>query len=170
MKSTKILSLIFLAVVILSCSKDDDGPVDVYDYNKANLTGTYSLTKYETKEVKTQDVNGFDVITTTVSTGDTFSVSVTFDSNDICTIDGTFRIVEVKTQGTERTETSYIEVLNELTKPYIVHANTTELTLGDSKYKVSDFTRTGFRINLTETIVEENGDSTVYTKELILKK
>src|SRR5690554_6546679 len=101
MKLTRILSLILLAFVAISCSNDDDN-VDIYDFNKANLTGTYTLTKYETKEVKTEDVNGLDVTTTTLSTGDTFSVTATFDSNNICTLNGTFRIVEVKTQGNNR--------------------------------------------------------------------
>src|SRR5690554_1372603 len=129
MKLTKILSLILIVTVALSCNKDDDG-VDAYNYNKANLTGTYTLTKFETKEVKTEDVNGFNVTTTTISTGDTFSVTATFDSNDICTMDGTFRIVEVKTQGNDRNENSYIVVIDNETESYSVLTSTSELTLG----------------------------------------
>src|SRR5690606_27640127 len=118
--------------------------------NKDNLTGTYSVNYFQSKEVKTQDVNGFNVTTTTTSTGDTFDVTSNFDSNDVRTINGTYRVKEVKTQGDQTGETAYIVVLNNEKKSYSVNASTSELTIGNKTYKVTGFSRTGFKINMTK--------------------
>ncbi len=168
MKLTKLISLIVIAVIALSCNKDDDN--NGYNFNKDNLTGTYSVNAFQSKEVKTEDVNGFDVTTTTVSTGDTFDATVTFDSNDIRTFNGTYRVKEVITQGGARMESAYIVVLNNETKSYSVNANTSELTIGGKKYKVSEFSLNGFKINLSKTTEKDNGDITIYTEEWVFKK
>lgn len=168
MKLTKLVSLIVLAVIALSCNKDDDS--DSYNYNKDNLTGTYSVSAFKTKEVKTEDVNGFNVTTTTLSTGDTFDVTANFDSNDVRTLNGTYRVNEVVTQGGDRRENAYIIVLENEKKSYSVNANISELTIGGTKYKVSDFNRTGFKINYAKTTEKANGDTTVYTEEWVFKK
>lgn len=169
MKTIKFLSFLVMAFVAFSCSKDDDG-VEAYLYNKNNLTGTYSITYYQTKKVETVDVNGFDVTTTTLSTGDTFNITATFDSNDILTFDGTFRIVEVKTQNGQNTENPYIVVQNEEKMAYTVNANTSELTFADQTYKVSNFSRTGFKIDMEKTTVNDNGDTTVYSENWTFSK
>ena len=169
MNLTRIISLLVFAVVAFSCSSDDDGD-GAYNYNKDNLTGTYSLTSYKTKEVKTIKVEGFNVITTTVSTGDTFSVTAIFDSNNIRTMNGTYRIMEVKTQGNETSENAYIVVLENDKKSFSVNASTSELTVGDKTYKVSEFGRTGFKIKMEKTTVKDNGDNTGYSEEWVFKK
>src|SRR5690554_3650088 len=169
MKLTKLFSILMLAVVTLSCSSSDDS-ADTYNYNKDNLTGTYSLTAFKSKEVKVQDVNGFDVTTTTVSTGDTFGVSAKFDSTNKLTYDGTYRVLEVKTQAGGSTDRSYIIVFDEEVINYSVNASTFELTLDGKTYKVSGFNRTGFKINYEKTTLEENGDSTVFTEEWVFRK
>lgn len=169
MKLTKLLSIILVALIISSCSKDDDGS-DAYNFNKDNLTGTYTVNYFQSKEVKTQDVNGFNVTTTTTSTGDTFDVTSNFDSNDVRTINGTYRVKEVKTQGDQTGETAYIVVLNNEKKSYSVNASTSELTIGNKTFKVTGFSRTGFKINMTKSTTENNGDTTVYTEEWGFKK
>lgn len=158
-----------MALVAFGCSKDDDGD-DAYHYTKNNLTGTYSITYFQTKKVETVDVNGFDVTTTTVSTGDTFNVTATFDSNDILTLDGTYRIMEVKTQGDQSTENPYIVVLDSEKEEYSVNANTSELTFGGRTYKVSGFGRTGFNISMEKTTIKDNGDMTEYTENWTFTK
>ncbi len=169
MKSIKFLSFLFMVLIAFGCSKDDDG-VESYHYSKNNLTGTYSITYYQTKIVETVDVNGFDVTTTTTSTGDTFNITATFDSNDILTLDGTYRVVEVKTQSGQSTENPYIVVKDDEKMSYSVKENTSELTFDNRTYKVSDFGRTGFKIQREKTTVADNGDTTVYTENWTFSK
>ena len=169
MKLTKLLSILVIAVIAFSCSKNDDN-TDTYNYNKDNLTGTYAVTAFKSKEVKTVKVDGFDVFTTTVITGDTFRMNAIFDSTDILTMDGIYRIVKVKTYGDQTIEEADYIVLDNEEKSYSVNAATSELTFGGKTYKVSDFGRTGFKISFEKTTVESNGDSTVYTEEWSFKK
>lgn len=168
MKLTKIISLIVLSIVVLSCNKDDDN--DSYNYNKANLTGTYSVSAFKSKEVKTVNVDGFDVVTTTTITGDTFGVTFTFDSTEILTMDGLYRVVKVKTQNNQTIEETEIIDLDNEKKSYSVNAGTSELTIGNKVYKVSGFSRTGFKINLEKTTPNGDEGSTVYTEEWVFKK
>lgn len=167
MKLTKIISLIVIAVIALSCNKDDDN--NAYNFNKDNLTGTYSVSAFQSKEVKTKMVEGFNVVTTIISTGDTFDdLTVIFDSNDIRTMDGTYRIKEVKSQDNKPDIVHFdIIVLNNEKKSYAVNANTSELTIGNKKYKVSGFSRTGFKISFSNISEIEN---TVYTEEWVFVK
>lgn len=169
MKLSKLIFLFVLSIATISCSSDDDNN-STYDYNKDNLVGTYELTYLQSKEVETVDVNGFDVVTTTTATGDTFDVSVVFASNNTTTSNGTYRITETVTQGNQTTTDAYIVVLNNETTGYSVNAATAELTIDGSTYKVSNFSATGFKINLSETTTEPNGDNTVYTEELRFTK
>lgn len=169
MKLAKLIFLFTLAIAAVGCNKDDDG-TDTYDYNKDNLTGTYKVTFFESKEVETVDVNGFDVVTTTTSTGDTFDVTAVFAANNTVTTNGTYRITETVTQGSQSDTDAYIVVLNNETVGYSVNSATTELTIDGSTYKVSNFSATGFKINLSETTTLPNGDSTVYTEEMRFTK
>ena len=171
MKLTKLILLFVLAVATVGCNKDDDdnGPAP-YEYNKDNLTGTYKLIFFESQEVETVNVSGFDVITTTTAVGDTFNVNVVYASNNTVTVDGTYRITETITQGSQsNTDTYIVDVDNEISG-YSVNAATTELTIDGSTYKVTNFSPTGFQINLSETTTEPNGDNTVYTEELRFTK
>jgi len=168
MKLSKLIFLFVLSIAAISCSSDDDN--NSYDYNTDNLVGTYELTYLKSKEVETVDVNGFDVVTTTTATGDTFDVSVVFAPNNTTTTNGTYRITETVTQGNQTTTDAYIVVINNETTGYSVNTATSELTIDGSTYKVSNFNATGFKINLSETITEPNGDSTVYTEELRFTK
>lgn len=168
MKLTKIFSALLLVLVTFGCSKDDN--TESYDYSKDNLVGTYSLTAFTGKKIETVKVNGFDVVTTTVSTGDTFDVTYKFDATNTLTTDGTFRLLEVKTQSGQTNESATIVVLNEETIGYSVNEVAANLTIGTTTYKVRDFSTTGFKINLEKTDVEPNGDSTVYTEEWTFKK
>ncbi len=169
MKLTKLIFLFILSVVVISCSKDDDNDTS-YDYNKDNLTGTYKLISYQSQEVETVNVSGFDVVTTTTSTGDTFDVTAVFASNNTVTLDGSYRVTETVTQGNQSTTDAYIVVLSNETSGYVVNAATTELTIDGSTYKVSNFSSTGFQINLSETTTQPNGDNTVYTEEFVFTK
>lgn len=168
MKLTKLIFLFAITLATVSCNKDDDN--NSYDYNKSNLTGTYSLTYFKSKEVKTEQVSGFEVTTTTTSTGDTFEITYDFASNNTVTLDGTYRIVDVIKQGDQTTDDAHTEVRNSETSGYAVSQSTKELTIDGSTYKVRDFSPTGFKITLSETNTESNGDNIVYTEELRFTK
>ncbi|WP_347373474.1 hypothetical protein [Aequorivita sp. Q41] len=170
MKLTKLIFLFALSVVAFSCSSDDDGGPAPYEYNKDNLTGTYAIVSFQSKEVETVNVSGFDVVTTTTSIGDTFDFSAVFASNNTLTVNGTYRISETVTQGNQTSSDTYIVVVNNETGGYVVNSATSELTLDGDTYQVSNFSPTGFQLNLSETTTEPNGDNTVYTEELRFTK
>ncbi|QAA82003.1 hypothetical protein EI546_09830 [Aequorivita sp. H23M31] len=169
MKLIKIISVLLVALLAFSCSSNDDG-VEIYKFNKDNLTGTYNITAFKSKKVKQAKVEGFDITTTTVSTGDTFNMTANFDSNNVVTFNGSYRVLEVITQNDGRMENAYIIVRDNETSPYTVNTTTNELTIEGRKFKVNNFSATGFKLNLEETTVEENGDTTVYTEEWVYKK
>ena len=125
----------------------------LFVFNKDNLTGTYSLVFHESKKIKTKEVEGFNVTTTTIGKGDTFSVNWSFDSDDKVTRNGTYSISRSITQGGETQENAEIIVLNNEKSNYSVHASNNELTMdrmmykeGNMTYRVSGFSRTGFTL------------------------
>ncbi|WP_139854069.1 hypothetical protein [Aequorivita sinensis] len=168
MNFKKLIFLFTLALATISCSSDDDGPS--YKYKKENLTGTYSLTSFKSKDVKTENLNGFNVVTTTTLVGDTFGVNVVFDQNNIVTLDGTYRINKTVKQGEQTNTETYIVVLNNESSGYSVNETTSELTIDGDTYKVSNFNINGFTLNLAETTTEPNGNNSVYTEELKFSK
>ncbi|CAM3327809.1 hypothetical protein [Aequorivita lipolytica] len=170
MKFAKLIFLFVLTIAAIGCSKDDDNGPAPYEYTKDNLTGTYKITFFESREVETVNVSGFDVVTTTSSIGDTFNVSSVFASNNTVTIDGTYRITETVTQGSQSNTETYIVDIDNETSGYSANAATAELTIDGSTYKVSNFNPTGFTISLSETTTEPNGDNSVYTEELRFTK
>lgn len=169
MKLNKLMFLFVLAAVAMGCSKDDDG-TPPYNYSKENLTGTYNLIYLENKEVETINVNGFDVVTTTTQVGDTFNVATVFASNNTVTADGTYRVTETVSQNGQTNTQTYIIDLDNETTGYSVNSATNQLTIDGSTYTVHDFSPTGFRITLSETTTESNGDHTVYTEEMRFSK
>lgn len=170
MKITKFFFLFSLVVAMVSCNKDDDNGQAAYDLNKENLTGSYSLNFFESKKIETVKVSGFDVITTTTSTGDTFDARFEFATNNTVTSNGTYRITQIITQGNQTTNDARIIVLNNEVTGYSVNPASSELTIDGSTYRVSDFSPTGFTIKISKTTTEPNGDSYVYTEERRFKK
>jgi len=170
MKFTKLIILFSLSLVVLSCSKDDDGGTPVFEYNKNNLVGTYNLTYFHSEEVETIDVNGFDVVTTTISDGDTFNVTAVFAADNTLTIDGTYRINVTVEQGGQTTNNALIIDLDNEVSEYSVNAAASELTLDTLTFNVSNFSPTGFHITRSETTTEPNGDNTVTFLEMRFSK
>lgn len=152
----------------MACSKDSNS--EVYEYNQNNLTGTYSLKFLESKEVKTVDVNGFDVITTTKSKGDTFDATFAFAPSNTVVKNGSYRIVETITQGDQTRENSYIVILDNEATAYSVQASVNKLTIDGITYDVKDFKPTGFRLERSETTIEANGDKREFTEEMRFEK
>ncbi|MAP80317.1 MAG: hypothetical protein CL526_04420 [Aequorivita sp.] len=169
MKLSKLFFLFALAIAAVSCSSDDDNN-NVYAFNQANLTGTYNVVYFQSKEVETVDVNGFDVITTTTSVGDTFNMNIIFASNNQGTIDGTYRVTETVTQGNQTNTDTYIIDLDNEPISYTVNAAASQIIIDGMLYAVSNWSPTGFTVKHEETVVEPNGDNTVYNEEIRFTK
>lgn len=168
MKVLKSVFILFLVAVMAGCSKDDGpGP---YVYNKENLLGTYSLIYSRSENVRTVNVDGFDVVTTTVSTGDTFSVTFTFESDNKVVRDGAYREVVVITQNNQTRESSSIVVWDNNEVNYSVQEGPKKLTIDGITYDVRGFSANGFQLVHSDTTVDANGDSDVYTEELRFTK
>lgn len=166
MKTLRILFGFILMAAVMSCSSDDSVK---FEYNKNNLTGTYSLKQLESKHVKTVKVDGFDVVTTTTLTGDTFNTTYSFSSDNSLTKNGTYRIVEARTQNNQTRDTTYIVVLDNEQVNYSVQETEKLLTIEGVSYNVLNFNETGFRLKRNETRVE--GEATIeFQEELRFEK
>lgn len=148
------LSFIFIAV-LFSCSKDSDVEEE-FRYNQDNLLGRYALKSYEKKEVITEEIRGFTVVTEIDSKGDTFDMNYSFDSNDKVTLNGTYRITERVTQNGQVKDSAYIVVKNDKAESYAVRSSLRELDISRITYEVKDFTRQGFKISHRDTKVVDD--------------
>lgn len=165
MKISKILLVLFVAVSILSCKKDD-GPA-AFEFNSTNIIGSYSLDYYRSSEVETVDFNGVDVVSSTIETGDTFDVDVVFASNGTSTADGVFRVTyDITVAGQNVPQDPEIVVINNEVSPYSVSAGALLLTIDGDTYQVSLFNETEMHISLEEITTQPNGDNVVYNEEI----
>lgn len=167
MRAFKSIFVFVLALTVVSCSKDDSAG---YEYNKDNLTGTYSLVYLQSKKVKTVIVDGFEVVTTTENKGDTFDATYAFSSDNKVIKNGTYRIVETITQNDQTLENSYIVVLDDEMANYSVQGSAKKLTIDGVTYDVSQFNTTGFRLKRTESTEEPNGETIEFTEEFRFEK
>ncbi len=172
MNISKTLVAFFAVISMISCKSDDDGDdVVPFVFNQTNLVGTYAVNYFLSKEVETTDVNGVDIVTTTTTTGDTFSLQVNFDSDGEYTVDGLYRLTFVKDVAGQNVEIDpeIIDVDNEVNS-YSVSAGALLLTLDGDIYSVTAFNETSMTITLDDITTEANGDTTVYNEELRFTK
>lgn len=167
MKVFKSIFVLMLAMVTVSCSSDDDGG---YPYNENNLTGTYNLVYLQSTKVKTVIVDGFEVVTTTKTTGDTFKATYAFSSDNQLVKDGTYRIVEKITQNNQTQESSRIIVMDNERVNYSVQESAQKLTIDGDTYDVSRFSATGFTLKRSESSEDPDGGSIEFTEELRFTK
>src|SRR5690554_145907 len=167
MKVLKSIFLFLLAIATVSCSSDDDGG---YPYTKNNLTGTYSLVYLQSTKVKTVIVDGFEVVTTTETKGDTFDATYAFSADNKVVKNGSYRIVEKITQNNQTQESARIIVLDNEEVNYSVQESVKKLTIDGVTYDVSQFSATGFRLKRTESFEDSDGASIEFTEELCFTK
>jgi hypothetical protein len=166
MKFPKILLVFVLALSIVSCKKDDDS-VEAFGFNQTNLEGSYRLNYFVSTEVETTNVNSVDIVTTTITTGDTFNLIVVFGSNGMTTANGTYRLTYMKdVAGTIVPIDPFTVDIDDEVSPYSVSSGASILTLDGSSYQVVSFNETGMTITLEEIETDSNGDTTVYNEEL----
>lgn len=167
MKTLKFFFLFAFSIALVSCSSDDDNPS--YEFNKDNLMGSYDLTSLHSKRIKTVNVEGFDIETTTTQEGSTFDCSYKFGSDNKVTLNGTYLITETKKQNGHTNDTTYIVNLNDKKLDYAVNADQQELTLDNDTYNVSNFSESGFKLKLSRSGTDEDGNDTEFTKEMLFK-
>ncbi len=166
MKFSKILLLLVIAVSIVSCKSDDDS-VEVFAFNQTNLEGSYRLNYFVSTEVETTNVNTVDIVTTTVTTGDTFNLIVVFASNGMTTANGTYRETYMKDVAGQNVPIDPFTVdIDDEVNSYSVSSGASILTLDGTPYQVVSFNETGMTITLEEIETDSNGDTTVYNEEL----
>lgn len=168
MKNLKFVMLLALAIAFVSCSSDDDNGNN--DFNQENLVGQYQLKSFDSKEIKILEVEGFEIETKTTSEGDTFNLSYDFASNNQVTLDGNFRVEEVKKQGGNTSDSTYIMNYNEETLSYMINEDQGTLTMDGKEYKVQSFNSNGFKIHHKEVTTDGEGNSREYEENMRFSK
>lgn len=135
MKNLRLILILAISIVALSCGNDDDGnepTVAEPTLTAALLEGTYTLNFYEGTEVTITNVTGGTVTTTTNRVGDTFGNSrIIFDANGTFNIILQYRIEETITlENNDPVENEFI-VTASVSGTYIVNDDEQTLTLND---------------------------------------
>lgn len=165
MKLSKILVVLFIALSIVSCKSDDDN-TETFGFNQTNIEGSYRLNYFVSTEVQTTNVNSIDIVTTTVTTGDTFNLTVVFGSNGMSTTNGSYRETYVRdVAGVNVPIDPFIVILDDEVHSYSVSSGASILTLSGDPYQVVSFNETGMTITREDIYTDSNGDTTVYTEE-----
>lgn len=164
MRNLKFIMLLALMVAFVSCSSDDDNGSN--KYTKENLLGKYELKSFSSKQVKTIEVEGFEIETKTTSEGDTFNLSYLFANNNEVTLNGNFRIQEVKKQGSNSSDSTYIVNHNEEVLSFMVNEDQKLLTIDGKEYEVKGFSSNGFELRHEESGIDENGNSREYQEKM----
>lgn len=163
MKLVKTLGLVLVALVMFSCSSDDNSKLR---FDGANLLGEHVMTAFDKREVRSTEIDGFNATITTTQKGDTFGERIyNFKAGGVVETNGGFRIIEVKTLNNKNPqESKYLFHKNE-TFDYKVEEGSRTLTIGNVEYKVIHFSNEIMRLRASYII--EDGDDTISIEEAI---
>lgn len=157
MKLFKSLLVLILAVTIVSCSSDDDN--NQFVLSNANLSGTHSLTLFNTTDTETTNINGLDVVTEFTSVGDTFQVTIVFSEDGTYVIDGEFVSNYVtRVAGQVIDEGSEIIDIENQSGNYSTDNALRELVLDGEAWDVTLFNESELRIVLEDIYTEGDVD------------
>lgn len=169
MKTLKYLILFSLTFAFVSCSNDDDIPP--YPFTQDNLIGKYQLDYLRSKKVSYDYVdNNIPIKITTSSEADTFSMTYEFGSNDTVTLNGTYRITQLKKVLDKTIDSSYIKVFDQEKLPYRMFPEQRELVIDGVRYQVKDYSSTEFTLLRKTKTLDDNGKEVIFKKELRLSK
>lgn len=181
MKNLKLILVLVISIVALSCGNDDDGnnPAEP-TLTPALLAGTYNLNFFNGTEVTLTEVSGGIVTTTTRRIGDTFGNSrIIFDANGTFTTVLQYRIEETITLEDNTPEENEFIVTASTSGSYTVNDGEQTLTLNsaindndnpsltlvNNLNEVTLLNNSALRIESEE--MESSGDeSTTFTLEL----
>jgi|SRR5690625_468503 len=168
MKNLRFVTLILLAIVFISCSSDDDNGSQ--KLTKENFVGTYQLKSYSSTETKKSKVEGFTIETKTTSEGDTFNLTYDFANNNEVTLNGNFRITQVKKQGNNTSDTTFIVNHNEEKLNYNLQSEQKRLKIDGKDYDVKRFNANGFELHHSEKTSDGEGNSREYEEKMRFSK
>lgn len=164
MRNLKFVILLAITIAFVSCSSDDDNGSN--KYNQENLLGEYQLKSFSSTEIKKSQVEGFTIETKTTSEGDTFNLTADFANNSEVTLDGNFRMEEVKKQGNNTVDSTYIVNFNQEKLNYSVNSDQKLLTVDGKEYEVKGFNSNGFEIRHSELTTDGEGNSRDYQEKM----
>ncbi len=166
MKNLKFIAILVLAVVFTSCSSDDDNVNTIF--SKENLIGIYQLKSFNSVEEKYTIIDeDFDPIKTTkTSEGDTFNLTYDFAENNEVTLNGNFIIEQIKEQGNNSADSTYIVNYNNEVLSYSVNEDDKTLTIDDLEYEVRGFDENGFELRHSKETIDENGNTQTYSEKM----
>lgn len=165
MKTFKHIFLLAIIAAFVGCSSDDDSGKTKYD--EENIIGLYDLDKFESKEKKTTQVDGFDVTTTTTKKGETFDYTYEFTEEGNLILNGTYTVKRKKKQGDNIQDTTYYETANNDTLLYSVNTDDKKLTIDGKTYKVKKFNDVEMKLKREK---EEESQDLEYTEDIHLEK
>jgi len=167
MKNLKFIVVLALAIIFVGCSSDDDNGSD-NSFSKENLIGVHNLKSYNSIDEKYTIIDeDFDPIkTTTTSEGDTFNLTYDFAENNEVTLNGNFRVEQVKEQGNNSSDTTFIVNYNNEILDYNANEEEKTLTIDGKKYEVKNFKASSFELRHSEETVDDNGNTKKYSEKL----
>lgn len=153
----RTLSLLLVAVVMFSCSSDDNSK---FKFDEINILGEYDMVRYESREVENLRLSGLPVTITTTHNGDTFDLTYEFRSGNRVEVDGSFRIHEKRIITGGGTEESYsIHIFDKEELTYSVESGTRTLVIDGIPYKVTQFNDRVMKLRAKVTLdIEAGGD------------
>lgn len=161
MKFLKILFVLFVVISITSCSSDDE--VNQYDLNNANLSaGSFDLNYFSSNTTETVDINGLEVISEFVRTGETFQFTYTFFENGTYIADGQYVVILTTTvAGQIIVEDIYIEDVDNEEGTYVANDGAMQLVMDGNIFDVTLFNANELRLVQNDTYTEDGVDFVV---------
>lgn len=167
MKSLKLVLFLSLAIVLGSCSSDDDGS-NPDRLTEENFFGKYDLTSYKSKEVRTikddEDLDPYDLITE--KEGDYYKMSYDFQESGKLVRDGLYTYVERKRRGDgEPTEKTKDENKRDEELNYSLDLDEKKVLFDGREYEIKNFSSSGFTLNYSNEEEKDGGNESVETNE-----
>jgi hypothetical protein len=154
MKFTKILLLLFILAIAVSCGDDDDGGTPL---TTNSLEGTYNIVSFTGMATYTDTENGVTTIENSAITASNFvNATITFTAAGTVTSTGTYTLTETTTEnGVVTDEFSYEEEVD-INATYSINGN--EIVIngildGASSARIENFSNAGLNLvlNFSET-------------------
>jgi hypothetical protein len=158
MKLIKSIFVLFAVLAITACSSDNN--TNTYELNNANLSaGTFDLNYLSFSNTETININGLDIITETLATGETFQAGLTFSEDGTYIFDGEYVIVATITVNNVITEelTEIIVVDNEQ-GTYGANDTLMQIVLDGDTYTVTLFNANELRMTSNDSYTEGDID------------
>ncbi len=165
MNIKKLLFILTITLVAVSCKNDDDGG-NAFLLSNENIAGTYNMTFFVIDIVTTTEVQGIPVTANTDVVGDTFQVILVMNENGTYNISGEYRITTtVEVAGQTETDTEILVIDEDGT--FTLDANAQTLTLdGGVEFEAGTFDITLFNQNEFRMVQMRSEDTPTTTTDI----